>query len=128
MKLQILNATHLLHQRVELDGQGSDVLENEAKEHESKVAVDRRRARLVGEWSTADRLLERDASGMFAKERQVRRQTAAVCQQIANGHRWPGDACRARAEMCMATGSSRPSPPRSTARMMSGVGGEDLRQ
>ena len=64
----------------------TDVLENEAQENEPKVAVDRLRSRRIRKGVT-DRALECGASLEFSVERQVRRQPAAMSQEIADGDR-----------------------------------------
>jgi hypothetical protein len=80
MELEILEAAHLLTQRIELQRQGSGVLEDESEEHEPQIAVDRGGPGYVLEWSGADGWLETLASRCVAKERLMRRQAAAVRQ------------------------------------------------
>src|ERR1044072_7622392 len=88
MKLHVLDAAHLPAQCVELEREwGAEVFEDEAKEHESKVAVDRLRSRWIYEGGRADRVFKRGASLVLFEERSVRGQPTAVGGQGADRHR-----------------------------------------
>jgi hypothetical protein len=65
------------------------VFENESKNHEAEIAVDRLRPRRVFEWQRRDAVLVLATPDMIAKEGKPRCEAARVLEKIPNRHSFP---------------------------------------